>query len=260
MTTESKRNLTMTTRKSRSTIGGAALAAALLAAACSSSSNSSADAGSGGTMMGTGGATTGSGGAPGTGGGSGGATPADGGGDVSGGDGGIPAAPTLGKQIDRMGRPAINTAITAPFAAAATHDMNQDMYNAATPSTAMSFEAAFEANLAILDSLDRNCGNQFAADKTKTDATRYKPLADVLLDDQLYVDTSSATCAVYLGVEANATHIIPNTDCGGRTLTEDVADVSYSVLATGMVSGVTDGVNADDKTTSATFPFLAAPN
>ena len=100
-----------------------------------------------------------------------------------------------------MGRPAINTAITAPFDTA-THDMKQDQYNAATPGTAMTFEAAFQANLAILDSLDRNCGNQFAADKTKTDAGRYKGLADVLLDDQLYVDTSSGTCAVYLGVEA----------------------------------------------------------
>ena len=248
----------MTTKTTKSMIGAATLAAALLAAACSSSSSGGGtDAGTGGTTTGTGGAAMGSGGAPGTGG----ATPADGGGnDTTGNDGGIPAPPTLGAQIDRMGRPAINTAITAPFAAAATHDMNQDMYNAATPSTAMTFEAAFEANLAILDSLDRNCGNQFAADKTKTDATRYKPLADVLLDDQLYVDTSSGTCAVYLGVEANATNIIPNTDCGGRTLTEDVADVSYSVLATGMVSGVTDGVAADDKTTSATFPFLAAPN
>lgn len=198
---------------------------------------------------------------------SGGGSPPDGGRGDSGGTGGNgadaggAAIPTLGAQIDRLGRPAINTAITDPFDAnATTHGMKQDMYNAATPTTATTFETAFEANLAILDGLDRTCGNQFAADATKTDATRYKPLADVLLDDQLYVDTSSGTCAVYLGVEANATGIIPNTDCGGRTLTEDVIDVSYSVLATGMTSGVTDGVAQDDKTTSPTFPFLAAPN
>jgi hypothetical protein len=254
-------------------------ASALIVGACSSSNNSATvtvdggvdgkggtDGGAagmdGGAMAGTdggaagidGGATAGKdGGAAGIDGGADGAAGADG--------GGTPTPPALGMQIDRMGRPAINTAITDPFDATATnHDMKQDAYNLATPSTAMAFEAAFEANLAILDGLDTICGNQFAAATAKTDATRYKPLADVLLDDQLYVDTSSGTCAVYLGVEANATGIIPNTDCGGRTLTEDVVDVSYSVLATGMVSGVSDGVPMDDKTPSATFPFLVAPN
>ena len=73
---------------------------------------------------------------------------------------------------------------------------------------------------------------------------------------------SSATCAVYLGVEANATGIIPNADCGGRTLSEDVIDESYSVLAVGATSGVTDGVAADDKLSveTTTFPYLAPPS
>jgi len=218
----------------------------LMLAACSSGSSNSSDGGTGGV--------TGRGGAAGN--------VATGG---TGGAGGASSGPpALGTQIDRLGRPAINTAITDPFDAnATTHGSKQDMYNAATLAAAKTtFEAAFEANLAILDSLDTVCGNQFAADKTKTDATRYKPLADVFLDDQLYVDTSSATCTTYLGVEANATGIIPNTDCGGRTLTEDVIDESYSLLAIGMVSGVTDGISADDHVAAqtATFPFLAPPN
>ena len=226
----------------------------LMLAACSSSSNSS-DGGTGGA--------TGRGGAAGNvaTGGAGGSAGATGTGGAGGANSGPPA---LGTQIDRLGRPAINTAITDPFdASATTHGSKQDMYNASTLATAKTtFEAAFEANLAILDSLDTVCGNQFAADKTKTDATRYKPLADVFLDDQLYVDTSSATCTTYLGVEANATGIIPNTDCGGRTLTEDVIDESYSLLAIGMTSGVTDGIAADDHAAAqtATFPFLAPPN
>ena len=206
-------------------------APALMLAACSSSSNSPSDGG-----------TTGQGGA----------------------GGGSSGPPALGAQIDRVGRPAINTALTDPFDAnATTHGSKQDMYNAATPAAAKTtFEAAFEANLAILDGLDTVCGNQFAANKAATDATRYKPLADVLLDDQLYVDTSSATCTTYLGVEANATGIIPNTDCGGRTLGADVIDESYSLLAIGMTSGVTDGVTVDDHATTqtTTFPFLAPPN
>ena len=221
----------------------------LMLAACSSSSNNTSDGGTGGAA---GKAATG---------GAGGSAGATGTGGAGGANGGPPA---LGTQIDRLGRPAINTAITDPFDAnATTHGSKQDMYNASTPAAAKTtFEAAFEANLAILDSLDTVCGNQFAADKTMTDATRYKPLADVFLDDQLYVDTSSATCTTYLGVEANATGIIPNTDCGGRTLTEDVIDESYSLLAIGMVSGVTDGISADDHVAAqtATFPFLAPPN
>jgi hypothetical protein len=182
---------------------------------------------------------------------------------ANGGSGGS-AVPALGAQIDRLGRPAINTAITDPFDADATaHGTKQDTYNAATPATGSTFEAQFEANLATLDGLDQTCGNQFAADTTKTDATRYKKLADVLVDDQLYVDTSSGTCTTYLGVEANATNIIANADCGGRTLSEDVVDESYSLLAAGALMGVTDGVSADDKAsaeTPTTFPFLAPPS
>lgn len=211
---------------------------ALLLAACSSGGGNKSDGG----QAGAGGSGTGG----------------------AGNAGGAGGPPALGAQIDRLGRPAINTAITDPFDNnATTHGSKQDMYNASTPAAAATtFETAFEANLAVFDGLDVICGNQFAADKTKTDATRYKPLADVLLDDQLYLDTSSATCTTYLAVEANATGIIPNTDCGGRTLTEDVIDVSYSVLATGMTTGVTDGVSADDKVSAqtATFPFLAPPS
>ncbi|MES1209504.1 MAG: DUF4331 family protein [Pseudomonadota bacterium] len=241
-------------------LASAVLASAVALGACSSDTASGGGTGGSAGHPAGGAATAGTAGG-GTTGVAGGAGVGGSGGAGAGGSGGAGAPPTVGAQIDRIGRPAINTAITDPFDAnATTHGMKQDMYNAATPATATSFEAAFEANLAILDSLDMNCGNQFAADKTKTDATRYKPLADVLLDDQLYVDTSSGTCSVYLGVEANATNIIPNTDCGGRTLTADVVDISYSVLATGMISGVTDGVAMDDKVPAATFPYLAAPN
>lgn len=219
-------------------------APALLFAACSSTTTPAGAGGAGGSKGG--GGTIGGGGTTGT-----------------AGAGGVSGPPALGVQIDRIGRPAINTAISDPFDGDATmHGAKQDAYNVATPAMGSTFEAQFEANLAILDSLDTVCGNQFAADKTKTDATRYKALADVLADDELYIDTSSGTCTTYLGVEANATKIIPNTDCGGRTLTEDVVDESYSLLAIGATSGVTDGVAMDDTVSAqtATFPFLAPPH
>ncbi len=176
-------------------------------------------------------------------------------------DAGPPAAPGIGAQIDRMGRPAINTALNHTFDSnMATKDAAKDAYNAnATPSTWNTAVPEFMANLAILDGLDTVCGNQLGADLTPT---RYQGLAGALADDELYVNAASGSCGAYLGVEANALGVVPNNDCGGRTPLEDIIDESYSVLAAGALSGVSDGVASDMTGTASltTFPFLAAPN
>jgi hypothetical protein len=176
-----------------------------------------------------------------------------------------PPPPPLGAvQIDRMGRAGVNTALTNPFFRASVaseesrHEAVQDAYNAASDPTqwVAQFAPEIATNLAILDSLDRICGNQLLAGPQPV-AGRYNTLAAVLADDQLYVNTASGTCNQYLAVEANAV-----TDCGGRTPLENTIDVTYSVLATGRLSGVTNGVTADgDGTASLTaFPFLDRPN
>jgi len=184
----------------------------------------------------------------------------------------IPQPPALGaNQIDRMGRAGVNTALTNPFfdetvpSQETAHEAVQDEYNGAADSSqwAAMFKTEIAANLAILDSLDRNCGNQLlaaqGADQPK--AGRYDALAGVLADDQLYVNTASGSCAQYLAVEANALGIT-NNDCGGRTPLEDTIDTTYSVLAAGALSGVDDGIPVDaDGTASLTsFPFLDRPN
>ncbi len=172
-----------------------------------------------------------------------------------------PSIPALGTQIDRMGRPAINTALDHAFDPnMAMKDAAKDAYNvAADPAMWTQFVSEIRANLAILDGLDANCGNQIAADQTA--GMRYAFLAGVLADDRLFVNTASGTCATYLGVEANALGLA-NTDCGGRQPLEDVIDVTYSLLAAGAPSGVTDGVAADttNPPNAMTFPFLGAPN
>jgi hypothetical protein len=175
-----------------------------------------------------------------------------------------PAAPTLGTTIaDRMGRAAVNTALTNPFDTVAGSSPNavKDAYNAVSDPTLWSsmFKANIKSNLAILDSLDTVCGNQFIADAS---ASRYDTLASVLVDDQLYLNTASGTCEVYLGVEANAVNAIPNTDCGGRTPLENTIDETYSLLAIGAPSGVTNGIlsDADSSPSLSAFPFLGAPN
>jgi hypothetical protein len=209
-----------------------ALAPAL---ACSSSSNNRPDSG------GTGGSGGGDGG---------------GGSDGGAGDGGVPAKPALGAQVDRVGRAAVSTALIHTFDSDATaKGAAKDAYNAASmPSQwpAM-FKAEIAKNLAIYDSLDRTCGNQLLAGATAA-AGRYDALAGVLADDQIYVNTATGTCTQYFGVELGMAG-----DCGGRAPTYDVIDVTYSAVAIGMVSGVTDGVPMDDGTQSnTTFPFLAA--
>ena len=180
-----------------------------------------------------------------------------------------PPLPAVGAdQIDRMGRAGVNTALTNPFFRASVpseetmHEMVQDEYNgAANPAQwGGMFESEIATNLAILDSLDRNCGNQLLAGSSAT-AGRYNALAGVLADDQLYVNTASGTCGQYLAVEANAVGIA-NTDCGGRTPLEDTIDTTYSLLAAGVLSGVTDGIAKDDDGTASltVFPFLDRPN
>jgi hypothetical protein len=178
-------------------------------------------------------------------------------------DSNTPPPPSLGPQIDRMGRAAVNTAVTDPFnLTSSSKGANQDAYNAAASPAQWgpTFAGRFAGNLAILDSLDTNCGNQLLAGAAPAPG-RYGALAGLLADDQLYVNTSSGTCNVYLAVEANAVGIT-NTDCGGRTPLVDTIDRTYSVLAVGALGGVTDGVasDADGGHSSSTFPFLAGPN
>lgn len=179
-----------------------------------------------------------------------------------------PAAPTLGAQIDRMGRAGVNTALTDPFdisasVGGASENAVKDAYNAdSTESAWVATHAAKVAfNLAVLDGLDRVCGNQLGAATGTVTPTRYNFLAGVLADDKLYLNSASGVCTTYLGVEANATGFALNGDCGGRTPTEDVIDETYSLLAVGMLSGVTDGIDNDSPgLNNDTFPFLAAPN
>jgi len=166
-----------------------------------------------------------------------------------------------------MGRAGVNTALTNPFfresvaSEESQHEMILDDYNAANdPSQWVArFSSLIASNLAILDALDGVCGNQVLAGSAPV-AGRYKVLADILANDQLYVNTASGTCNQYLAVEVNAIGVV-NTDCGGRTPLENTIDITYSVVAVGALTGVTNGITSDaDGTASLTvFPFLDRP-
>jgi hypothetical protein len=203
-----------------------------------------------------------------------------------------PAPPKLGAQIDRMGRPAINTALDHTFDANdTTKQQAKDAYNgAADPSMWATLQltvaqdvvaAQFEGNLGVIDSLDSSsttsgCSSaqsdasveQPLYNKTATGAAAYQSLAGALADDELYVYTGVGTCTTYLGVEGAFILGAANpTDCGGRAPSYDVIDVSYTALAIGLgpvLAGtlVPDGIAGDDdpKSNDGTFPFLGAPH
>lgn len=171
---------------------------------------------------------------------------------------GAPPMPALGSMMDRVGRAAVSTALIAPIASDPEKGQMKDDYNTAMPSTWDSFQAEIAGSLAIYDALDADCGNQLLAGPDPV-AGRYDGLAGALADDRLYVNSVASSCGQYLAVELDATGVAPNDDCGGRTPGYDVIDVSYSAFAIGAVSGVGDGVSADDASPSVSFPFLAAP-
>jgi hypothetical protein len=171
--------------------------------------------------------------------------------------------PTLGAQIDRIGRPAISTATVGTFApdGAPRNDL-KDNYNAnEDPSTWAGMYAAGIADMiAIYDGADTMCGNQLGYDATNGVAGAYDFLASVLADDRLVIDSSTGNCPEYLGYEAEVLEVVPEGGCGGRTPNHDVVDRSYSVLINGSLGDLGDAVAADAETHSiTTFPFLAAP-
>ncbi len=75
----------------------------------------------------------------------------------------FPAAPTLGAQIDRMGRPAVNTALNHGFDPTQAGKDAKDAYNAMSDKAAWLAPAnvgEFMKNLAMIDVLDTGvCGN-----------------------------------------------------------------------------------------------------
>ena len=174
--------------------------------------------------------------------------------------GGNPPPPALKTQIDRMGRPAINTALNHTFDTTSGQGPAKDAYNADSNAASWNSNATyisqFEANLAIYDALDTVCGNQLGYSPTG----HYTTIATALADDRLYTDTSQSTCAHYLGVELHALGVLTTADCGGRKMTYTPIWDTYTALS-GASSQVTDGLSGPvaSKTNGTTFPYLAAP-
>jgi hypothetical protein len=171
--------------------------------------------------------------------------------------------PTLGATIERMGRPAINTATNNTFADDSARGAAEDTWNANGNASdwAGTFGPDVIAGIAVLDSLDGTCGNQVAYDFDPGVGTvNYQALGTVLANDWLLVKGDAAGgCNTYLGVEANVLEFT-NDDCGGRKPSYDVIETSYSALAGVGLAGFDDGVKAPAAAQVNTFPYLADAN
>ena len=131
-------------------------------------------------------------------------------------------------QIDRMGRPAINTVFIPnnPLEPKGTEPSMKNTFNGALP---RNDQKRFRPE--VVDTLKIFYGDD--------DAT-VNALADVLLPDIMTVDTSN-----------------PAGFLNGRGLADDVIDAEYALVTNGAVT--TDCVSNDSAFTD-TFPYLAPPN
>jgi hypothetical protein len=150
-----------------------------------------------------------------------------------------PGRGRMSSQVDRMGRPAVNTALIDLLASTGKKDQyNQAADPAGWPGL---FESEIAANLAALDTLDGVPGNALLPPLV---------LASVLVDDRLLIDAAQPSCDAYLAVELG----VPQ--CGGRTLSRDVIDDTFGAV---VGPGVSDFVgNTSDFLDD--FPFLGTPN
>jgi hypothetical protein len=129
------------------------------------------------------------------------------------------------QQLDRMGRPAINTVFNHT-------DATKEANNRTSPTDD---QALLRANvIGVLTALK--------SVSTYTDA-QIAGIADVLLPD---------TLTVKIGMAGGFLN--------GRRLNDDVIDAELSLVLNGKALTTGDCVNANDKTNSGNFPYLASPH
>ena len=166
-------------------------------------------------------------------------------------------------QIDRAARPLTGNALLATLGSDVESDALKERYNRATPATSGAFVPEIAKGVALYDGFDGRCGDSLLIDRKAPPARRYWPMATLLADDRLWLNSRSSICTQLFAVEraALAGETAVAGDCGGRSVTYDAVNVYRSLIANGTVVGVDDGVHGDEKVQStAVFPFLAAPD
>ena len=160
-------------------------------------------------------------------------------------------------QIERLGRPAVKEL----FQAFANHDGTNRTSPAALPSSSQT--------------LYQEIGS-FTTNVAGRDAAHAATLQTILIPDEVSADLSQPGTGSYLGVETGGATAADKDKFGGRTLADDVIDISLGAVFGNTLSALglipddgkespcltTDNVPsqaAADKIT-ATFPYVGAPH
>ena len=141
-------------------------------------------------------------------------------------------------QVDRMGRPAINTVFNGLHAPVSStlNNAEKEAFNRINPTSDRA--VATDNVVAVLDTI----GNVLTANgATAYTAAQVNGIARTLLPDILTFQVGNS--AGFLN---------------GRKLGDDVINAEFSLLTNGAVTS--DGVNANDRGFSTSFPYLAAPH
>jgi hypothetical protein len=151
---------------------------------------------------------------------------------------GVWSATTVGaKQIDRMGRPAVNTVFVPSNPFEKDEASAKNTFNASQPKNDKArFRSEVVDTLQVLFSL-----NDGAGDNKADDAMKISGLADVLLPDILTFDTAKSDGFL-----------------NGRRFADDVIDAELDLITEGAVK--TDCVSKNDRAFRAAFPYLGTAN
>lgn len=151
---------------------------------------------------------------------------------------GVWAATTAGgKQIDRMGRPAINTVFIPQNPFEKSKPYMKAEFNATQPKDDQAkWRSEVVDTLQVLYSL-----NDASGDDKSDDAKKIAGLADVLLPDILTFDTAKSDGFL-----------------NGRGLADDVIDAELGLVTEGAVT--TDCVAKNDRAFRSAFPYLGTPS
>jgi len=153
------------------------------------------------------------------------------------------------KQIDRMGRPAINTVFNGLLLPTSSpyNGLEKDAFNYQRPTADRG--TTTDNVTAVLDAIGNVLTANSAAAYTEDEIAA---IASVLLPDELTLTLGSSA-----GFASGTS--LGSLSLNGRRLADDVIDAEFALL-TNFAITTGDRVNANDRAFRTTFPYLAGPH
>ena len=165
-------------------------------------------------------------------------------------------------RLDRFGRAFVKGQMLAEYGAdTVNRDLDlRELYNqedpfAPAPNYLGAYRARLNANLAVMDGIDKKTDWPPQPDGTH-------PLTELYLGDYQVVDVAKPYAEdSYLEIERALLQGRPHATCGGRSLNDDAGDTNLTFVITGGNGPrLSDGVDQATVRASDSFPYLAQPN